>query len=637
MAEAEVFEYMGEGGPVVPSDVVRVRVHPSVTIIPERAFTHHKKLEVVELCDGLLEIGEKAFYKCKALKSITIPSTVTVIQRHTFQGCSRLGKVELREGLREIGDYAFYRCKVLRDINLPSTLKRINDIAFEGCCQLTAVNLCEGLQHIGEEAFTNCHSLEHDVSIPLNVTEIGPHTFSDTSCRSIRLHDGIERIGHEAFALSKIPNFRIPPLMIQYIDGGILGECPSLFSIEIPDNAQLIDGGFQCCPTLRNVAIPSDAIITSTSAMHSCWDLQRVFDPKFENPRFDKNLKQIINSLKQRFDNLPIHKMIYYHSYNDNTLDQLNAAADIKISQWRRKLNPTGKQQDCLGMTPLHILACSTVQNIELYKVLVAKYPENLITKDRWEGLPLLYAVWANAPEEVLQFLVESYKSNYPNYEFNWTEMIWTLATADAPKSSLQNLVLQQESFSDQILDWSTIISSCLDDNRKGPGPFERSFRNLVQCSLSKRIDAIGIKQWRDDIMQVKGPIGTGNKYFSIFITDIEAKVASYEVEYHKLKEATSLLELALWKHNMNKHCEGRRTKRVKIEESHLREQCRVSCAADVIIEHVLPYLLPDDVLDDMSSTPLWGEEDDSESDSDNENAGANDVIIYDIDDDLLA
>jgi len=57
----------------------------------------------------------------------------------------------------------------------------------------------------------------------------------------------------------------------------------------------------------------------------------------------------------------------------------------------RSKLDPTGSQQDCLGMTPLHILTCSTVHDLELYRVIVEKYPANLITEDRWGALPLLY------------------------------------------------------------------------------------------------------------------------------------------------------------------------------------------------------------------------------------------------------
>ena len=63
-SSAEVFVYMG-GDMVLPDDVVRVRVHPSVTVIPERAFKERFQLEEIELCDGLLEIGEFTFESCK--------------------------------------------------------------------------------------------------------------------------------------------------------------------------------------------------------------------------------------------------------------------------------------------------------------------------------------------------------------------------------------------------------------------------------------------------------------------------------------------------------------------------------------------------------------------------------------------
>lgn len=56
------------------------------------------------------------------------------------------------------------------------------------------------------------------------------------------------------------------------------------------------------------------------------------------------------------------------------TVEQLNNATNMRRTQkrsLRSKLDPIGSRQDCLGMTPLHILACSTVQNIELYQVLM--------------------------------------------------------------------------------------------------------------------------------------------------------------------------------------------------------------------------------------------------------------------------
>ena len=57
----ETFVYTGEGG-VVTHDVVCCRVHTSVTVIPRGAFQHRKNMEDVELCEGLLEIGERAFF-----------------------------------------------------------------------------------------------------------------------------------------------------------------------------------------------------------------------------------------------------------------------------------------------------------------------------------------------------------------------------------------------------------------------------------------------------------------------------------------------------------------------------------------------------------------------------------------------
>ena len=123
---------------------------------------------------------------------------------------------------------------------------------------------------------------------------------------------------------------------------------------------------------------------------------------------------------------------------------------------WRSKLNPTGNQQDCLGMTPLHVLASSTVQNIESYQVLIEKYPENLIVKDEWGTVPLFYAVWGNASSEIVQLLVEKYLSIYPDNELdNWTKMITTLGVRSAPESSIQSLLdLQKVSFIAQKIDW---------------------------------------------------------------------------------------------------------------------------------------------------------------------------------------
>ena len=75
----DVFVYMGEGV-VVPRDVVRVRIDPSVLVIPEHAFFQRYKLETVEFHDGLLEIGQQAFQFCMALSEARLSMESRVLE-----------------------------------------------------------------------------------------------------------------------------------------------------------------------------------------------------------------------------------------------------------------------------------------------------------------------------------------------------------------------------------------------------------------------------------------------------------------------------------------------------------------------------------------------------------------------------
>ena len=125
----DFFLYTGHRGAVVPFDVVRLRIHPSVTFIPAKAFKDLKKLEEVELNEGLQKIGKSAFCGCVKLRRMRVPSTVAFIGGWAFYKCSKLNEVKLCEGLQEIGEYAFAHCIVLRRMRVPSTVKKIGGFA----------------------------------------------------------------------------------------------------------------------------------------------------------------------------------------------------------------------------------------------------------------------------------------------------------------------------------------------------------------------------------------------------------------------------------------------------------------------------------------------------------------------------
>ena len=134
-------------------------------------------------------------------------------------------------------------------------------------------------------------------------------------------------------------------------------------------------------------------------------------------------------------------------------------------------------------------------------------------------------------------------------------------------------------------------------------------------CSIIKRVNAIGLKNLRerlfDDIKTIR-PMYNGRLDKRALLDTIRSKLTEYEAEYSKLKEATTILELALWKIKMNDHIQGgkRRNKMVKIAEADRRKQCRISCGADIVIQHVLLYLLP-------GAAVIQSEDSSSESDSD--------------------
>jgi len=494
----EVFVYMGVGS-VVPDDVVRARIHPSVTAISENAFYNCIKLEEVELCEGLLSIGRQAFYGCSSLK---------------------------------------------QQIRIPST-----------------------------------------------VTNIGHSAFFDAPLLSIHLPDVLERIGNNPFCGSKITQFRIPASLTTSINQMICC-CPALFSFELPQRrSEFNRGAFLGCYSLRNLALlPSKpdsdyrfSYINNT--FMDCEDLKKLFG----------SVTGIFNALKCRFDNLPVHKVLYYQSYNNVTTDELNTATDIRISRRRSKLDPTGRKQDCLGMTPLHILACSTVQNIELYKLLVDKYPENLISEDRWGAVPLLYAIWGKAPDEITQFLATTIQSNYPDYKMNWNMMVETLGSVGAI-DGVQNLVdLQEKYFPEESIDWETVLENVPVNVPQTYNLSCQAVGPLLQLSISKRVKAIGVKKWRDDITKAKITKLSPDHQRSIiekraFITETKTKLAQYEDEYHRLKEATSILELTLWKHKIDEVTGGGK----KRKHDEIRDECRIGCGADIVIQYVLPYLVPE-------------------------------------------
>jgi hypothetical protein len=79
----------------------------------------------------------------------------------------------------------------------------------------------------------------------------------------------------------------------------------------------------------------------------------------------------------------------------------------------------------------------------------------------------------------------------------------------------------------------------------------------LFKSGMSDRVEALAFKVWRDFIINMIHTADFawegGNQHI---ISRVRAKVVQFEGKIPKLKEVTTILELALWKMRMNQSCQ---------------------------------------------------------------------------------
>ena len=170
---------------------------------------------------GIVNIGEYSFYRCKNLLTVEISDSVETIGEHAFSNCTAFTDITIPDSVTQIGSYAFSNCTALTGIIIPDSVAQIDTGAFSHCTALTGITIPNGVAEIAWYAFSDCTALT-SVTIPDSVLQIGSFAFSNcTALAAIEIPDSVMRIHSQAFS-----------------------GCSSLESVNVPLRTSLADDAF---------------------------------------------------------------------------------------------------------------------------------------------------------------------------------------------------------------------------------------------------------------------------------------------------------------------------------------------------------------------------------------------------------
>ena len=100
--------------------------------------------------EGLTEIGHRALFEKRGLRSISLPSTCTIVDNEGFSASYALTSVSM-PNVTSVGDYAFNYCSALTSVDMPN-MTSIGNYAFSYCSALTSLAIPSTCTSIGDSA-----------------------------------------------------------------------------------------------------------------------------------------------------------------------------------------------------------------------------------------------------------------------------------------------------------------------------------------------------------------------------------------------------------------------------------------------------------------------------------------------------
>lgn len=199
-----------------------------------------------------------------------------------FKDNGKLTTVVIHEGVTSVSSKAFSYCDSLEYAFIPSSMKYIK--GFTKCSSLKSIKLPEGLETIGNQAFCSCDSLK-TVTIPSTVQSIGIGAFEwCDSLTQIKVKsdnqyytdiNGIlfnkDKTKLIQYLKTRTQTSYTIPSSVTTVGYDAFEECENLKSIILPEGLTTIENDAFSSTGIKTIEIPKGVNTISRSAFNSSY------------------------------------------------------------------------------------------------------------------------------------------------------------------------------------------------------------------------------------------------------------------------------------------------------------------------------------------------------------------------------
>lgn len=255
----------------IPDSIGYDNINYPITHIGKEAFRSYRGLTTVSLGNCLKVIEDNAFEGCVELVKLGMPNSLETIKGGAFASCG-FSVVEISDGVKEIGENAFSRNSTLNSVKIGKSVTTIGRRAFSECPALTSVTLGENLKFIKTSAFENCTVLS-DIILPSSLQVIDSRAFYNTALVSVFVPSSVVNIGEDAFKyIYALKEIKVDEANTVYsdIDGVLCSKTKTVLlrypnskgkTYTVPNTIKKIyDRAFSYCPELETVVFPASVI-----------------------------------------------------------------------------------------------------------------------------------------------------------------------------------------------------------------------------------------------------------------------------------------------------------------------------------------------------------------------------------------